>query len=387
MIVKTLSRKSNTGQLVNYIFKYVFKEQNKNITQTKPEYSKAGKDKFLIRHNIRARSLNGFVKEFKENENYRLVHRKDSVKLFHTIISFSNTDKPHIDDRLLKDVAKKFIEERGLNNLYAGTKHEDKDHVHLHIAVSGTQLNGRSSRISKQKLHSIKLALDKFQREKYPELKNSLPEHGKARRLVKEALVERIKSDRQTNKQALAECIEKAWAGCKTQEQFISRITKTGHQPYFRNGALQGIRYEGRTKYRLANLGFDKTKLQVLDRVKAEQEKTLSQLHMLRRGRTTELKRAVHESNLKKGPVIAHDKDQEKAMAEISEIRSSNQDKEIGRENDNENRSIASCNEQLNDTDDQNKDADNDDQKTDDTDDTNDTDDTDENDDSTDDME
>src|SRR5881396_3808377 len=110
MIIKTLSRKSNTGQLVNYIFKYVFREQQKNIHPEKPEQSKSDKGKFIVRHNIRSRSVKGYMKEFKENESYRLVHRKDSVKLFHTIISFSNKDKQHINDKLLKDIAKKFIE-------------------------------------------------------------------------------------------------------------------------------------------------------------------------------------------------------------------------------------------------------------------------------------
>jgi hypothetical protein len=366
MIVKTLSRKSNTNQLVNYIFKYVFKEQKQNITQTRPEQSKGGKGKFIIRHNIRSRSVKGYMKEFKENESYRLVHRKDSVMLFHTIISFSNKDKEHIDDKLLKDIALKFIEERGLNNLYAGTKHEDKDHVHLHIAISGTQLNGRSSRISKQKLHSIKLALDKYQREKYPQLKHSLPEHGKGMRLAKEAIVERVKTERQTDKQALLECLERNFSSSKSLEQFLSQIRDSGHQPYFRNGALQGIRYEGQAKYRLSKLGYDKTKLQALSQVKTTQEKTLAELQNLRSGRNREIKRAIEEPGPKKSSAEVLDRDEQKIMNEISEIRSANESKEISRDDDNDNRNIASLDDELNDKQDEDKEAE-DDEKTDDT--------------------
>jgi hypothetical protein len=371
VIIKTLSRKSNTGQLVSYIFKYVFKEKEKNNAPVKPENVKAGKGKFIIKHNIRSRSVKGYMKEFKENESYRLVYRKDSVMLFHTIISFSNKDKEHIDDKFLKDIAEKFIEERGLNNLYAGTKHEDKDHVHLHIAISGTQLNGRSSRISKQKLHSIKLALDKYQREKYPQLKHSLPEHGKSKRLAKEAIVERIKTERQTDKQALLACIEKNYSSSKSLEQFLSQLKEAGHQPYFRNGALQGIRYEGQTKYRLSRLGYDKTKLQASSQVKIEQDKTLAELQNLRSGRNREIKRTIEERDVKKSAVVVLDKEEQKIMDEISEIRSGREDKEISKDDDNDNRNMTSENEELNDKHDEDKETD-DDEKTNDTDDTND---------------
>ncbi len=355
MIIKTLSRKSNTSQLVSYVFKYVFKERQ-NIRQAKPE--KPDKSKFIIRHNIRSRSVKGFVKEFKENEKYRIVHRKDSVKLFHTIISFSNKDKEHINDKLLKDIAQKFIAERGLNNMYAGTKHENKDHIHLHITVSGTQLNGRSSRISKQQLHHIKIVLDKYQREKYPQLVHSLPEHGKNKRLTKEAVVGRIKTERQTDKQALLECLEKAYTGSKSQEQLLSRLTQSGHQPYFRNGALQGVRFEGKTKYRLTNLGFDKARLQALDRLKTAENKTLNELKSLRAGRSKDLKRTITEPTFNKSNPEIIEKNQQKSMDELSEIRNGNEGREIDGGDTNENHSMASADEELNNKEDENKETD-----------------------------
>lgn len=344
MIVKSLSRKSNTGQLVNYVFKYVFKE--KNIKPTKPEQSKSEKNKFIIRHNIRSRSVKGFIKEFKENEKYRLVQRKDSVKLYHNIISFSNKDKEHINDKLLKDIAQKFIEERGLNNMYAGTKHEDKDHIHLHITISGTQLNGRSSRISKQQLHHIKIVLDKYQREKYPQLKHSLPEHGKSKRLAKEAIVERVKTERQTDKQVLIECLEKAYSTSKSQEQFISRLINYGHQPYFRNGAFQGIRFDGKTKYRLSGLGFDKTRLQAFDQVKKIQEKNLNELRSIRAGRSNDQKRSIIQIPAEKNTLAANNEN-EKQLQEISEIRNSDESRDIGGGDTNENQSIAPADDEL----------------------------------------
>ena len=355
MIIKTLSRKSNTGQLVNYIFKYVFRERIKSVSPGKQEQLKTDKNKFIIRHNIRSRSINGMIKEFKENESFRLVHRKDSVKLFHTIISFSIKDKEHINDKLLKDIAKKFIEERGLNNLYAGTVHYS-EHIHLHISVSGTQLNGRSSRISKQKLHSIKLALDKYQREKYPkELANSLPEHGKNKRLAKQSIIQTIKAERQTNKQALLECLEKTYLNSKSQKHFLSQLKDLGHEPYFRNGSFQGVKFEGKTKFRTNRLGFDKTKLQVLDRVKANQDFGLKELQKIRDGRNKDLKRTIAEHALKKGTSVNLDKNEQKLMDELSEIRSANDNKEIERVEANEDYDNDIVAEELNNNDYENK--------------------------------
>lgn len=341
MIIKSLSRKSNTGQLVNYVFKYVFKEQEKNITN--PKLEKPDKSKFIIRHNIRSRSINGFKKEYKENEKFRIINRADSIRIFHTIISFSNKDKEHITDKTLKDIAKKFIEERGLNNMYAGTKHEDKDHIHIHILISGTQLNGRSSRVSKQKFHSIKLALQKYQLEKYPQLKHSLPEHGKSERLAKEAIVERVKTERQTDKQALVDCLDKAYSNSKSQEQFISLITKSGHTPYYRNGSFQGIKYEGKMKFRLTNLGFDKAKLHVLNQIKANQDKALGELKSLRAGKSKDQKRSISQPTISKHTLDRNDKQ----LQELSAIRESNESKEIGGGDTSENRSIATANDEF----------------------------------------
>lgn len=288
MILKTLSRKSNTGQLVQYICRYIFKDEGKNLNASTD-------NKFILKHNIRSRSLDGFIKEFRVNEAYRLVHRKDSVKLFHNILSFSPTSTSYINDKMLKEIFKKFVQERGSNNLYVGTKHCDKDHIHLHIAVSGTQLNGRSSRISKQKLHHIKIELDKYQKEKYPELIDSLPEHGKGKKLNKEAVLQKIKGAREVNKQSIYTSLETAYTTANSLDHFLSNLKTFEQEPYYRNNRLQGIWYQGK-KYRLNRMGFDETALSKLDIVKTNEERNLSELKNLRYG-NNELERSVVETN------------------------------------------------------------------------------------------
>ena len=134
MIIKSLSRKSGTG-LLDYVFKYV-SQPNKAGLQQEP---------FIIRHNLRGNDTKSFIKAFRENEANRLQRRKKASGINHVILSWSDRDKEHVTEMMLKDIAQKFIQVQDENNRYAGTVNRDREHVHLHLVVSGSQLNGKSS--------------------------------------------------------------------------------------------------------------------------------------------------------------------------------------------------------------------------------------------------
>ena len=184
MIVKSLSRKSGTNQLLRYIFRYIFNESALGINAT------------ILKHNIRSKDITGFIKEFKANAAMRAHTRSNQVAVYHSILSWSNIDSHLITDEMVKAMVKQFIKLRGANNLYVGAIHKDKSHVHVHLAVSATQLNGKSSRISQKEFANIKLALDAYQRQQYPQLIHSLQDHGKTWRTYqkrKESLLELAK--------------------------------------------------------------------------------------------------------------------------------------------------------------------------------------------------
>src|SRR5215212_758384 len=133
MLIKTMSRKSNGGQLVAYVCRYILNPDKSKLLVKAPQHSKET-TQIIIRHNLRARSsVRNFIKEFEENEKFRLVHRRNSVKLFHTVLAFGKGDKERVTDAMLKDIAYRFIELRGVNNLYLGTAHYNTDSTHLHI--------------------------------------------------------------------------------------------------------------------------------------------------------------------------------------------------------------------------------------------------------------
>lgn len=332
MIVKSLSRKSDSGsQLLNYVFRYIMKpEKGKDIIAQHKVIPQ--KSKLVIRHNIRARSIKGFCKEFQKNESYRLVKRRDSVKLFHTIIAFSNKDREKINDELLKDIANKFITLRGSNNLYCGTSHLNTNSIHMHIIVSGTQLNGRSSRMSKQQFRSLKTKLQEYQKEKYPELSNSIVAHDKGTYLSQEALIKAVIAGRQTNKETLIKNIESVYSNSISKEHFLFKLNEIGYNTYTRNNKFQGIKI-GNSKYRFSRIGISESRLKALDHTKAKEQ--LVALHEIRNSHSRETKRDI-QIDSEKETIKGDDELEQKDLDDLSEIRENadEKDKEMEGEDD-----------------------------------------------------
>lgn len=257
MIIKTVSRKSNPKQLINYACRYVVKEKA-NVKE---------KDAvILVRHNIRSgSSVEDIIKEFQTNESYRLYKRKDSVVLYHHIISFSPKDKEKISKQILKDISNQFIKLRAPNCLNLAVAHLEKQHQHIHIVTSGVQVNGRSSRVSKQEFTHILNSIESYQQEKYPELTNSKNRHTAKESNNTNQLIEILKTQRKTVKHSLATRLNGVIGNATSSNDFFDQLVKQNYEPYYRNGKPQGIVFEGR-KHRFSSLGLDQESILDLDR-------------------------------------------------------------------------------------------------------------------------
>jgi len=274
VILKNLTRRSNIGQLVNYILK--------------PE--KNDKAEPILKHNLRSRTHIGWTREFESNDALRLYKRSDNIKLNHTILSFSNKDVEHISKDLLKDISKKFIELRGKDNVYLASSHHDKDHIHLHILMSATKyMTGESNRISKLEFHELKLALDAYQKQKYPELIHSLPEHGKRTKVQSPTKENLIQNDnvKLSQKQQISETIAVVYGKANSSQEFLSQLKFEGLEPYYRSGSVYGVEDQGR-HYRFKTLGFDINKLDALDKKSTKEEIELQELSDLRDSKNLE---------------------------------------------------------------------------------------------------
>ncbi len=269
MILKNLTRRSNTGQLVNYLFKQ----------------EKDNKPKPILKHNLRSRTTKGWTKELDKNFESRLNKRKDNIRLHHTIISFSNKDKKQINPELLKDITKKYIELRGKDNIYLASSHHDKEHIHLHIVMSSTKfITGESNRISRQEFKDLKLALDQYQKEKYPELIHSLPAHGKSQKLQLSNPELKLQDweGKLSQKQQLLETVQTVYSRSKSLDNFLSELKSEGYNTYSRGGKVYGVEDESGKHYRFKTLGFDLKKLEELDRQAQEEARQLQELASLR---------------------------------------------------------------------------------------------------------
>jgi hypothetical protein len=312
MIIKHLSRKSHSGQLINYILKYI-----NNAEKVK------GKS-CIIKHNITSNAIAGYINEFKANEKRRIHTRSNQPTIQHVILSWSNKSSVVINDAIIQDLAKQYIKFRGDNNLYLGTIHKDREHIHLHMAVSATQLNGVSSRISKEQFKDLKLAMDAYQQEQYPQLCDSLPEHGKSKHTIPYRYNNRI-----SQKELLLQSIQTAYEKATSLDAFIATIKAAGHEPYFRNNQLTGVKYQGEQKFRLSALGFDKEKIQNLAYLNNKEEQELVHLHNLRN---------KNQYLTKETPPAKNSINEEKELQEILTLRHpSHKEQEFSFEkNDNE---------------------------------------------------
>lgn len=237
---------------------------------------------FIIRHNLRSRSIKGYIREFEKNESLRITRTKASVSIFHHILSFSSKDKEQVTDAMLKDMADKLIALRAPDCLYVGTKHIDHDHIHIHLAMSAVDLAGRSVRISKSKFQEIKKELDRYQKEHWPNLVHSLPEHGKKERMKdRERVVEKSKTQRPLEKDILLTVLESAYQSSTSTEQFLSLLQDNGYSPYYRSGTLTGVSVEN-LRFRFSRLGYSQEKIKALSLLQEKEEKELEELHRLR---------------------------------------------------------------------------------------------------------
>jgi hypothetical protein len=234
MLVKSLSRTAGTigtasNGLVNYLFRYVL---DKDKSRKHKDLFRGPDRPLVIRHLLKSRTMEGMIKEFIENEKFRLVKRKNRTLLHHSIISFSPDDRRYITEPMLRDIAKKYIELRCPTSLVLGSVHWEA-HIHLHLVLSGCKINGRSNRVSKREHANISIALQDYQLSKYPELSASVVAHGKTvQKISKEALLETFKRSHQTKKIELQSVLETELKAACSRDDFYERLSRLGHQVY-----------------------------------------------------------------------------------------------------------------------------------------------------------
>ena len=225
---------------------------------------------FTVTHNIKGDSIEGWVKQYKENEEYRQNRRVDSVLVTHEIISFHRDDAENISFGKLEDIARQYVRERNINGMYVAVPHFDKEHYHIHICASGIEyLTGKSMRLAKKDLKVLKEKIQGYQMEKYPELSRSIVNHGsspKEKALLSEKEYQyRLRTGRATDREQVIGMLKTCYKKANSRDTFFELLKETGLSTYVRGGRISGVVFSDR-KFRLKTLGFTEERLQVLDK-------------------------------------------------------------------------------------------------------------------------
>ena len=230
---------------------------------------------FAIAHNLKGDSIEEWESQFRENEEYRLRKRSDSVLLTHEIISFHKDDAKDISLEKLEDMAREYIQQRNPNGMYIAVPHFDKEHYHVHICASGIEYRtGKGMRLDKKKLRELKLNIQQYQVEKYPELSKSIVNHGalpKAKALSEKEYQYKQRTEGATDKDRVSVMLKTCYKSAASKEDFFMKINECGLSTYIRGGKVYGIVY-GSRKYRFKGLGFNEQSIEGLDKSIRRQE-------------------------------------------------------------------------------------------------------------------
>jgi len=159
MIVKSLSSKSMR-------FKQLLEYFNQPLERGKT----------AILHNLTTQTdhLKRIEAEFLSNSTYQ-NRTKNTITLYHEILSLGELDKEKITEEVLTDLATKYLELRAPNALAYGKYQYNTENKHIHLLISGNEYHStKQVRLTKYDFQKIKQEMELYQKQRYPELTNSL---------------------------------------------------------------------------------------------------------------------------------------------------------------------------------------------------------------------
>ena len=257
MIVKVKSyKRPNYLKLLEY------------ITNDKDRLVDANGESFLLTHNLKGRNIENWVKQFKENEKFRIRKRSDSTILTHEILSWHRDDAKNISLEKMEAMAREYIQRRNPKGMYVIAPHFDKSHYHIHICASGVEYRtGKAMRMSKGEFGKLKKDIQEYQQEYFPELSKSVVEHGKKEKSLtsdKEYQF-KLRTGRQSEKEQLMGILKTCYKASNSAEDFYLKLKECGVNTYNRSNKTTGIVF-GKHKFRFNRLGYTEERLEDLNK-------------------------------------------------------------------------------------------------------------------------
>ncbi len=243
----------------------------------------------ILLQNINRLDIDTMHKDFIENHKY-LPKRKNGVAIDHIILAISKEDREHITKEMIQDMMHKFIKLGGFQNALVIAKSHENQHIHFMISRNELR-SAKRLRMSQKEMKALLRDFENFHKEKYPELENSLvhtikppqisrdiaKENRNHRREKEYQLRQRI-GDNKTQKEVVAEMVNKLLNNVGNFTQLVSNIEQTkGLEIYSYRSQIRGVLYQNK-KWRFSTLAVPKEKILQLEIV----QDRLKQLSLIR---------------------------------------------------------------------------------------------------------
>lgn len=244
MIIKSMSRKqASFAQLFDYIVRDYDNDTRYNFT-----------------HNCFGTHRESILNEFYTNSD-NLKKRKGSNYLYHEILSITRSSQLTEDQQkdLLRDITQQYINARAKDCLvFAGLHDEKENQLHYHLIISANKVNEKKRYYhSKQSFDDIKVNLEKYVLERYPQLEqDQLISKGttykKSSQTHEGEYIRR--TGKLSKKQQFAEQLKQIFADARDFQDYNQRLLEENIVSYVR-GENMGFITNDR-KHRASTLGI-----------------------------------------------------------------------------------------------------------------------------------
>jgi|GEM_PF-1425517 len=231
-------------------------------------YLQHDKDGFEILFNFKAKNdTSKAIKELYHNDQFR-KRRKGGVAFYHEILSLSKKDEQHINIDMLHSIANQYLKYRCPNGLsYCKAHLHHSKQPHLHFLISANEIaSDKTMRISKDRFKSIKLDMEAFQKDRFPNLVHSEVSHDKKNSRTKHQDIEtqtKKRTKTALEKEKISVIVKQALGRASTLEELKSLLRKDNIELYHYRNKPSGVLFNNK-KYRFSTLNIDKNSFKYL---------------------------------------------------------------------------------------------------------------------------
>lgn len=236
----------------------------------------------IFLHNVHKDTV---IQDYLQNESFRVKNRPGQIYFYHEILSLNPKDSVVLNEEVIEDLGRKYIELRGNKGLFFGAVHNDVSHTHIHYMVSGIQLyTSKSMRLSRKELNELQVEFQKYHELKYPQIAHSSCEFGNQKTYIKDK--KWYKDKRENMNITIKETVKNALNKANTKKEFIEILRKENLPHYERgkDGDPKGIVIE-KNHFRFSTLGIDMEKLNNLPDDLTEEQQAFDEIQNIRNKR------------------------------------------------------------------------------------------------------